>query len=126
MAFDLGLEGRRTDKRGQFCGATGAKPWRPGSGVASAGLPHDSTCGGRAGWDGSSVSEHGPSALSEAGPECDVPHCASSMRSHVLGHPPWLIAKTEEKTQTFVLGRQAGSWLSVLISVPFAVKANHI
>lgn len=94
--------------------------------MAGAGLPPDSICGGRAGPGGSCAPEHGPSALSEAGPECDIPHCAPSVRSHVLSHPPWLIAKMEEKTQTFVLGRQTGSWLSVLISLPFAVKANHI
>lgn len=48
------------------------------------------------------------SALRQAGPECDVPPSASSVRSHVLSYLPWLVAKVEGKTQTFVLGGQQG------------------
>lgn len=63
LAFDLRLEGWRTDKKGQFCRAIGVKPWRPLSWWVSAGTPSWQEMW----WEGrvkdSSVLKHGLSAL---------------------------------------------------------------
>ena len=117
---------RRADKQAQLCRSNGCQGWKPGHVVGRVACLTQGT---------RMEDRLGRQVLAQAWPDLWLAVLRGTFLPLCLCSVTWVkhpqlpsraCCWAEEATQTFVLGRQGGSWWRVCIPLPFDVKTNHI